>query len=199
MLPAPVVHRLILRMADAIAQDQDVLTRLDQAIGDGDHGVNMVRGFEALRAEAEALSQRPWAELLHQGGMTLVTSIGGAAGPLYGSLLMGMGKAAGTGAGLAEQVTAGVEAVKRRGRSDVGAKTMLDVLVPVAEAIARGEAMQQLRTVADTACAATAERVATRGRAAYLGERSRGHIDPGAASSRLLVQVCCTVLEEGEA
>jgi dihydroxyacetone kinase-like protein len=126
--------------------------------------------------------------------------VGGASGPLYGSLLMAMGKAGeeapGDVARLAEVVGAGVEAVKARGKSDVGAKTMLDVLAPVQAALAGGADIAAVRAAADAGLAATEAMRATKGRAAFLGERSVGHLDPGARSSALLVHAVCDVLEE---
>jgi len=190
------VERLILVAAAAMDNGAAELTRLDRAIGDADHGTNMKRGFDALRAIAAELADMPWPDELERAGRTLVLSIGGAAGPLYGSLLLGMGEAARDGASVAEQVATGVARVGARGRTEAGAKTLLDVLIPVSRALAERHPPRQIRTVADAACESTRAMVATRGRAAFLGERSRGHIDPGAASSRLLVQAICDVLEE---
>jgi len=132
--------------------------------------------------------------------MTLVMKVGGASGPLYGSLLMAMGKAGEAAPqdtqALAAVVAAGVEAVKKRGKSDVGAKTMLDVLAPVQAALAEGGDIAAVRAAADAGLAATKPLRATKGRAAFLGERSVGHLDPGARSSALLVHAVCDVLEE---
>jgi phosphoenolpyruvate---glycerone phosphotransferase subunit DhaL len=127
--------------------------------------------------------------------MTLITTVGGASGPLYGSLLMAVGKAGQAGKGWPEACAEGVEAVKRRGKSDVGAKTMLDVLVPVVEALAAGKPLAELRLIATASREATKEMLATRGRASFLGERSRGHYDPGATSAQLLIHAVCDVLE----
>jgi len=193
---------LIERSAQLIAEAADELTELDRAIGDGDHGINLKRGFDAVLGEADRLAQMEPAEALQQAGMILVRTVGGASGPLYGSLLMGMGKAAARGADVVTQLAEGIEMVRRRGRSDRGCKTMLDVLVPVLETLrsASGaplpELVARVRETADAALEATRDMVATRGRASFLGERSRGHLDPGAASSRLLVHAVCDVLEE---
>ena len=186
---------LIDAAAATIAAHAEELTRLDQAIGDGDHGSNMQRGFQAILGQREALAALAPGEALQKAGMTLVTTVGGASGPLYGSLLMAVGKAAQAGKGWPEAFAEGVEAVKRRGKSDVGAKTMLDVLVPVAEALAAGQPLAELRTIATASREATKEMLATRGRASFLGERSRGHYDPGATSTQLLVHAVCDVLE----
>ncbi|MFO1039207.1 MAG: dihydroxyacetone kinase subunit DhaL [Geminicoccaceae bacterium] len=174
------------------------LTKLDQAIGDGDHGSNMQRGFQAIARDREALAAMEPGEALMKAGMTLVTTVGGASGPLYGSLLMGMGKAAEAGKSWTEAFAEAVDSVKKRGKSDVGAKTMLDVLVPVLETLrAEGEgAFASIRSTADAAREATKPMLATRGRASFLGERSRDHYDPGATSSQLLVHAVCDVLEK---
>ena len=122
---------LIDAAAKVIAEHADALTALDQAIGDGDHGINMKRGFEAILAEKEAIAALDDGDALQKAGMTLVMKVGGASGPLYGSLLMGMAKAAKAGGDLTEQLGEGIALVKKRGKSDAGAKTMLDVLLPV--------------------------------------------------------------------
>jgi dihydroxyacetone kinase-like protein len=194
------IRRLVEAAETAIAAHAEELTALDQAIGDGDHGLNMLRGFKAVRDAAEEIAGLPFGKALQKAGMTLVMKVGGASGPLYGSLLMAMGKAGeeapGDVARLAEVVGAGVEAVKARGKSDVGAKTMLDVLAPVQAALAGGADIAAVRAAADAGLAATEAMRATKGRAAFLGERSVGHLDPGARSSALLVHAVCDVLEE---
>ena len=193
---------LIARAAAAIAAHEEELTTLDRAIGDGDHGANMRRGFAAIEAAGAEVTGLEFGAALQKAGMTLVMSVGGASGPLYGSLLMAMGKHAASApqdaAGVAAMLTDGIEAVKKRGRSDAGAKTMLDVLVPVRDAIAAsgGDAMAAARAAADAGLAATRDMKATKGRASFLGERSIGHLDPGARSSALLVHAVCDSLEE---
>jgi dihydroxyacetone kinase-like protein len=192
---------LIERTAAAIAAHAEELTRLDQAIGDGDHGVNLRRGFDAIAADKETIAALAPGDALQKAGMTLVMKVGGASGPLYGSLLMGMAKAAKAGEPLARQLSAGIALVMQRGKADVGAKTMLDVLVPVRDALERHadaapeEALAAVRAAADAAREATRDMLATRGRASFLGERSRGHYDPGATSSQLLIHAVCDVLE----
>lgn len=187
--------------AKAIIDHADELTALDQAIGDGDHGINMKRGFEAMRQEKDAIATLLDDEALHKAGMTLVMKVGGASGPLYGSFLMGMAKAVKAGHDLEAQVAEGIAMVKRRGKSDIGAKTMLDVLVPVHNTMKDHRDLKQaamiraIRQAADEAREATRDMQATRGRASFLGERSKGHYDPGATSSRLLINVICDVLE----
>ena len=195
------LRRLIEAGAACIATHAEELTALDQAIGDGDHGVNMKRGFDAIAAAADEICGLPPDAALQKAGMTLVMSVGGASGPLYGSLLMGMGKLANEArdrAGVAAMFAAGVAAVKRRGKSEAGEKTMLDVLVPVLEALERGDGdpLTDARVAADEGLAATKDMLATKGRASFLGERSIGHLDPGARSSALLIHSICDVLED---
>ena len=206
-MASELISRLIDTMAAAITEHTELLTRLDSAIGDGDHGHNMRRGFRAITAEREQLAGLPLGEALHQAGMTLVMKVGGASGPLYGSLLMAMGKAAekmpADASGVAAIWAEGIEAVKRRGRSEIGEKTMLAVLVPAQDALraaaSAGLAPEQIRArvreAAARGLAATGPMKATKGRASYLGERSIGHLDPGAQSSALLIAAVCDVLE----
>jgi phosphoenolpyruvate---glycerone phosphotransferase subunit DhaL len=198
------VGRLLDAAVTTIREHAAQLTALDQAIGDGDHGINMRRGFDAIAQARDDLVGLPLDQALQKAGMTLVMKVGGASGPLYGSLLMAMGKAAvpHDAASLAEGFGQGIEAVKKRGRSDVGEKTMLDVLVPTLQALqaggaAAGELSAKVRAVAEEALAATAPMRATKGRASFLGERSIGHLDPGARSSALLIEAVCDVLDGG--
>ena len=194
-MPSALTLALIDATAATISTHADELTSLDRAIGDGDHGSNMQRGFQAIAAQREALAELELGDALQKAGMILVTTVGGASGPLYGSLLMGIGKALKAGKNPADACAEGVESVKKRGKSDVGAKTMLDVLVPVQEAFLAGGGGGDLRRIADECREATRPMQATRGRASFLGERSIGHVDPGATSSCLLIQAACDVLE----
>jgi multiple sugar transport system ATP-binding protein len=193
------MRALIARCEAVIAAHAEELTSLDQAIGDGDHGLNMARGFGAIGTAAGEISALPFGQALHKAGTTLVMKVGGASGPLYGSLLVAMGKAAAEpprdSSGLAAMFAAGIDAVKSRGKSDAGAKTMLDVLIPSQRALASGGDFAEIRAAADQALAATRDMRATKGRAAFLGERSIGHLDPGARSSQLLIGAVCDVLE----
>src|SRR5688572_12604205 len=132
---------LIEAVAAAVIAHADELMRLDQAIGDGDHGANMKRGFEAVLADLDALAAKPLPDALKAAGTILVMKVGGASGPLYGTLFMGLGKSLPETPdrnAVAEALQAAIAAVKARGKSDAGQKTMLDVLVPVQEAIAGG-------------------------------------------------------------
>lgn len=200
-MPDDLVSELIETAVAAVVGHADELTRLDSAIGDGDHGANMRRGFEAIGAQREMLAGMARGEALRAAGTTLVKTVGGASGPLFGTLFMTTGKALDAGEAPATALAQGVEAVKARGRSDAGAKTLLDVLVPVVATLRASatqplaEQLRALRQTADDALEATRAMQASRGRASFLGERSRGHLDPGASSARLLVHALCDVLE----
>jgi phosphoenolpyruvate---glycerone phosphotransferase subunit DhaL len=178
------------------------LTALDQAIGDGDHGTNMKRGFEAVLSKLDAIGSQPLAEAVKTIGKTLVMTVGGASGPLYGSFFLAAGEALSRKTlpeDLAEVFGSGVDAVSARGRSQAGEKTMLDVLVPVLETLkanaGRADLIERVRATANEAVARTAPMQATKGRASFLGPRSVGHIDPGARSSCVLLHAVCESLE----
>jgi phosphoenolpyruvate---glycerone phosphotransferase subunit DhaL len=197
MTPA-LLHRLILAVADDVIAHADELTALDRAVGDGDHGVNMKRGFEAVRADAGTTAEKPLPEALKAIGTQLVMKVGGASGPLYGTLFLALSKEiAPDGSNLPAAFAKAVEAVQARGKSHPGQKTMLDVLAPVERALAEGGAdlPSELSKVAVSAADATIPMLATRGRASFLGERSIGHMDPGARSSALIIASMCRVLE----
>ena len=197
MTPA-LLHRLILAVADEVIAHADELTELDQAVGDGDHGINMKRGFEAVRADAGATAEKPLPDALKAIGTQLVMKVGGASGPLYGTLFMALGKEiAPDASNLSIAFASAVEAVKSRGKSQPGQKTMLDVLAPVQVALAEGgtDLSVRLPILAASAADATIPMLATRGRASFLGERSIGHMDPGARSSALIVASVCRALE----
>ena len=193
-------RRLIKTVAERVIQHTDELVALDQAIGDGDHGLNMKRGFEAVLADLDKFSALPLGESLKGVGMALVMKVGGASGPLYGSLFMALGKslpAQADRAGLAKAFAAAVDAVKARGKSDVGQKTMIDVLVPVLSVLqdTAGDLPARLCSTAQRAASATVPVRAQRGRASFLGERSIGHMDPGARSASLMVCAVVDVME----
>lgn len=196
------LRSMIAAAAQQVMDRADELTALDQAIGDGDHGINMKRGCGEVLSQLDAIAARPTGEALKALGMALVMKIGGASGPLYGSLFMGMGKALGdrgaTEALLPEIVSAGVDAVAARGKSRIGEKTMLDVLAPVRDAISAGGSnlAVRVREAAERGAAATIPMRATKGRAAFLGERSVGHMDPGARSSQIIVEALSPFLEQ---
>lgn len=197
----PLLTRIIVAARDAIEANWEQLSRLDQAIGDGDHGANLRRGFNALHDARSRIAELPFDEASKLGGMTLIKSIGGASGPLLGSLVMGFATAGPrmpTSRGeIALMMRAGVEAVKARGKSNVGAKTMIDVLEPVTAFLEEGTDVSPsaAAAVARGGAEATVDMIATKGRAAFLGERSRGHQDPGATSSALIIEAICRQLE----
>ena len=195
---------LVQGVAGAVIENADKLTTLDQAIGDGDHGLNMKRGFEAVVSELDTYAAKPLAEGLKAVGMQLVMKVGGASGPLYGTFFMALGKELPEEElsleGFAGAMERAIEAVKARGKSDTGQKTMLDVLVPVCDALSSGtgDLLQKLPAVADEAAAATIPMLAIKGRASFLGERSIGHMDPGACSTALITGAVCRSLKEAQ-
>ena len=192
--------RLIAGVARRVIDHADELTALDQAIGDGDHGINMRRGFEAVLADRDGLAAKPLPEALKAIGMALVMKVGGASGPLYGTLFMTLGKELPAEPGIDDLVRAfdaAIAAVKARGKSEVGQKTMLDVLVPVHAALASDDGAglaARLKAAAAAAAEATAPMKAIRGRASFLGDRSIGHVDPGGRSVWLIVEALCDAL-----
>ena len=184
------LRRLIETVAHTVIDHADELTALDSAIGDGDHGANMTRGFEAVLADIDGLAAKPLPEALKALGTQLVMKVGGASGPLYGTLFMALGKNVPEKLdrpAIAEALDAAIAAVKARGKAEVGQKTMLDVLVPVQQAVASGGSPAAVAARANEAADATIPMKATRGRASFLGDRSIGHMDPGARSSALIV------------
>jgi dihydroxyacetone kinase-like protein len=197
------LRSVIVAAAQQVIASAPELTALDQAIGDGDHGINMKRGFEAVLGKVDAIAAQPLGDAVNTVGKTLVMTVGGASGPLYGSFFMAVGQAIAAGRrlpeDLAEVFASGVDAVSARGRSKAGEKTMLDVLVPVLETLrlhaGSPDLMLCVRRTASEAAERTAPMLATKGRASYLGARSIGHIDPGARSSCVLVHAICTTLE----
>ena len=192
------LSRLVVAAADTIAAHADELTALDQAIGDGDHGLNMKRGFEALRAEADAFAAKPLPEALKAIGTKLVMTVGGASGPLFGTLFMALGKEISADPDRTNLTAAfgkAIEAVAARGKSQIGQKTMLDVLQPVHEALLQGKTAAEIVDTADRAAKATVPMKALRGRASFLGDRSIGHMDAGARSTALLVRAVAETIE----
>ncbi len=200
MIDRDMRKRLIVAVANRVVASAEELTDLDRAIGDGDHGTNMRRGFEAVLAVADELSAKSLGESLKGVGTTLVMKVGGASGPLYGTLFMSLGKSLAddvSQAQVAEAFAVAIEAVKARGKSDVGQKTMLDVFHPVLGALCEGgEGLPaRLKLTAKRAAEDTIPMNAIRGRASFLGERSVGHMDPGARSSELIVDAVADVME----
>ncbi|HEV8390862.1 MAG TPA: dihydroxyacetone kinase subunit DhaL [Dongiaceae bacterium] len=199
-LDADLRAELVKAVAATIDRHAEELTTLDQAIGDGDHGINMKRGFDAVLADVANLSAKPWPDFLKGVGTMLVMKVGGASGPLYGTLFMALGKDLPAGPGRGDLVRAfrgAIIAVQARGKSERGQKTMLDVLIPVAEALeAGGSEIGAITLAAHAAADATIPVKAVRGRASFLGERSMGHMDPGARSSALMIEAIGKVLEK---
>lgn len=194
------------RFRDLVTEKRDYLTELDSAIGDADHGANMARGMGAVMEKLGGQNASTVDELLKGVGMTLVTSVGGASGPLYGTLFLRMGMTAGAvetldAAALGAALRAGLEGVVARGKAEAGDKTMYDAMEPALAAYdaAAGSGDISAATAAafDAAAAghdATIDLVARKGRASYLGERSAGHLDPGATSTAYLFQALAETL-----
>lgn len=186
-------------MNGIIQENKDFLTQLDMPIGDSDHGINMARGFQAVADKLPSLAEKDAGTILKTVGMTLVSTVGGASGPLYGTAFM---KAAVVANGKMEltmedflaMLDAAVEGVKFRGKSTTGEQTMLDAMVPALEAMksasgSAGEILAAGLAAAQAGVENTKGMIATKGRASYLGERSLGHQDPGATSFALLLSV----------
>ncbi|MEU2260736.1 dihydroxyacetone kinase subunit DhaL [Streptomyces sp. NPDC019645] len=190
MLDADFFLRWMNALAEAVDREAGRLTELDAAIGDADHGTNLQRGFTAVKAALEKDAPATPGAVLMLTGRQLISTVGGASGPLYGTLLRRAGKALGdepevSRAQLAEALRAGIAAVAQLGGAKPGDKTMLDALEPAATAL--DESFAAAREAADEGAAATVPMLARKGRASYLGERSIGHQDPGATSSALLI------------
>lgn len=196
------MYELIKTVGASVIENKSFLTELDAKIGDGDHGINMARGFEAVAVKLDGLGDgKDIGTVLKTIGMTLVTSVGGAAGPLYGTAFMRaagpvQGKTAVENEAVAEMLNAAINGIKERGKATRGEKTMLDALEPAYDAYQA--ATQEGKDIVDSleaACDAaqsgvefTKTIIATKGRASYLGERSIGHQDPGATSSYLMLK-----------
>ena len=196
-----VLEAIIDAVAVRIIAAAEELTELDSAIGDADHGLNMKRGFDAVLADRASILAKPLPEALKAIGMTLVMKVGGASGPLYGTLFMTLGKELPAEPSLADGArafAAAVEAVKARGKADFNNKTMLDVLGPVASHLSGdGASFGSVRALAAARAEATIPMKALKGRASFLGERSIGHMDPGARSSQIIIEAVCDTLEAG--
>jgi dihydroxyacetone kinase-like protein len=190
----------MLRFASKIAENKEMLTALDAAIGDADHGINMARGMEEVRRRLATYADEDLGAFFKTIGMTLLSKVGGASGPLYGTLFLRMGIASAgrnelTDGEFAAAFVAGVDGVRQRGSARLGDKTMVDALLPAMVALQRAleehaslcEAMEAARQAAEEGMKATIPMQASKGRASYLGPRSIGHQDPGATSAYLLV------------
>jgi phosphoenolpyruvate---glycerone phosphotransferase subunit DhaL len=201
-ITATAVRDWVRAYAAEITENRAELVRLDTAIGDGDHGTNMDRGMRKAVEKVDATEGEDIGALLKAVGMALVSSVGGAAGPLYGTLFLQMGTASAGReeldlAGWAAALEAGVSGVQTRGKAEPGDKTMVDALLPAVEALRAaaadgsglGDALRRSAGAAEEGVKATVPLEARRGRASYLGPRSVGHQDPGATSAQLLLEV----------
>ncbi|WP_327312509.1 dihydroxyacetone kinase subunit DhaL [Streptomyces sp. NBC_01235] len=190
MLDADFFRRWMTATAASVDREADRLTALDSPIGDADHGSNLRRGFTAVTAALEKEAPGTPGAVLVLAGRQLISTVGGASGPLYGTLLRRTGKALGDAAevdegGFAEALRTGVDAVMQLGGAAPGDKTMIDSLVPAVDALPDG--FRAARAAAEQGAEATTPLQARKGRASYLGERSIGHQDPGATSAALLI------------
>lgn len=195
----------LIQLLDAIAQavhdQRELLTELDAAIGDGDHGHNLAKGFAAVREKVLTQPETDLGKILQQTGMTLIATVGGASGPLYGTAFVRMGaqlsgRSEVAYADLPGLLEAAIGGIKQRGKAERGEKTMLDALIPAREALAAAvaeglpklEGLDRAARAAEEGVAFTRTIRATKGRASYLGDRSIGHQDPGATSSALMLR-----------
>ncbi|HEM2765589.1 TPA: dihydroxyacetone kinase subunit L [Streptococcus suis] len=174
-----------------IQENKDYLSELDSPIGDGDHGGNMARGMAAVMQELSEKDYETADQVFKVVAMQLLSKVGGASGPLYGSAFMGITKASQAGADLADTLQAGLEMIQKRGKAELGEKTMVDVWIPVISALRESQLTME---IIHKAVQGTKDIAATKGRASYVGERSIGHIDPGSFSSGLLFEA---MLEAG--
>jgi phosphoenolpyruvate---glycerone phosphotransferase subunit DhaL len=208
LLDAASIRRWVRACAGELAANRDFLTQLDAAIGDADHGVNMDRGFSAAVTDLEAAPTLPAGEMLERVGTTLIYRVGGASGPLFGSMYRAAGVSLGSidsidGERLLDALRAGLEAIQRLGAAEVGDKTMVDAYVPALDALERelrsgGGLSAAVRAAAEAAregVRSTIPLQARKGRASYLGARSVGHQDPGATSTGLLFSALSQVVE----
>jgi dihydroxyacetone kinase-like protein len=205
------VVQFVRAFAKVMSENREYLTGLDSAIGDADHGINMDRGMTAALAKLDGVPEGDVGNLFKTVGMTLVSTVGGAGGPLYGTLFLQMGTAVGGKSELssqdwAEALTKGLEGVVMRGKAEPGDKTMVDALTPARDALKEaldegasfGDALRRSAAAAEEGMKGTIPLVARKGRASYLGERSAGHQDPGATSSFLLLKTAADTWADGD-
>ena len=198
--------QLIVAIDNTINSNAEAVTALDQAIGDGDHVINLQRGMAMLVTQAEELSQLAWPAAWQKMGMILMSTVGGASGSLYGTFFIALSKAAYQqtldGSCFASIFNTAVEAVKQRGKADAGEKTMLDVYIPVAHYLTQAaenhtrlaDVLATLPDIANAGVESTRDMMATKGRASFLAERSLGHIDAGAKTAQLMICAIVDVL-----
>ena len=205
-LTPTLLPKLIAAIAETLANHADEVTELDQAIGDGDHLINLQRGIKALTEKQDELIALDWPNAWQKIGMILMSAIGGASGSLYATLFLALSKAAKDQAlnvqSFADSFNLAVEAVKHRGKAEAGEKTLLDVYIPVAlylntvaaSSITLPEMLNTVITIAITGMEATRDMIATKGRASFLEQRSIGHIDAGAKTAQLMISAIVGVL-----
>ncbi|MDO5607453.1 MAG: dihydroxyacetone kinase subunit DhaL [Capnocytophaga sp.] len=190
-----------------LAENKDYLTDLDRAIGDADHGLNMTRGFTKVKEKLETNPSEDIGDIFKNTAFTLISTVGGASGPLYGALFLkasmqSKGKSSLTTSEFANAMEAGVKEIQAKGGASLGDKTMVDLWIPVIEALKKEQdtelasCIDQIISVAEDAKNATIDLIAKKGRASYIGERSKGHLDPGATSSFLLLKALQQTLSE---
>ena len=195
MLLKPVIEACTQTLIDHVEE----LTALDAAIGDGDHGLNMKRGALAIRAKLPELETKNLNDALKTMGMTCMSTIGGSSGPVFGTLLVTLGKELPehpAAADVAQALAAGIAALSRLGKVEVGHKTLLDVLDPVQKVLAAGgdDLVARVKQCAFDSAQATAAMDAIKGRASFLGDRALGHVDPGSRSMALIIGTLCDTL-----
>ncbi|HLR92012.1 MAG TPA: dihydroxyacetone kinase subunit DhaL [Atopostipes sp.] len=184
------VSKWIELFGEKVTENKETLNQLDTAIGDGDHGSNLTRGAAAVKEKAAESTYDTLSDLFQDVGMALVSKVGGASGPLYGSAFIEMAKKARETEDMGELLAAGLEGIQKRGKAEEGEKTMVDEWAPVIEHVKAGTLTQD---VIQENLEKTKEMKATKGRASYLGDRSIGHIDPGAQSSAYLFEALLEV------
>jgi dihydroxyacetone kinase-like protein len=203
------VMEYLQRAADMLAENKEYLTELDSAIGDADHGINMNRGFQAILKKLPSVQDKDAGTILKTAGMTLVSTVGGAGGPLYGTALMQAGMAVAgkhelTGKDILAALEAALNGVMMRGKAKPGEKTMIEAIHPAVKVLREeldngahtADALNKAAAAAEQGMKDTIPMIATKGRASYLGERSRGHQDPGATSSYLLINLIAKMARE---
>ena len=199
------IFNLINNIKIIIIQNKDEIEKLDQQIGDGDHIFNILRGLEEISKLKDSLIEKSIDQLFKQLGVKIMTTVGGSSGALFATLLIGMSKKYNSQlnntVNLSNMFTEGVESMKKRGKSDIGEKTMLDVLIPVSKELQKlkneknlKKIAEQIKVIAERGMLSTKDIIATKGRASFLGERSIGHIDPGARSSQLAIEAICNTI-----
>ena len=205
---AVAMRRFVETFAERLHERREELTQLDSAVGDADHGINMDRGFSAVRMRLDDLAQADLGAFAKGIGMTLISTVGGASGPLYGTFFLRLATAFGDRASatpeeLGQALRAGLEGVRQRGKAELGDKTMVDAMSPAVDAYeaASGDGIGAALDAAVTAAAGGRDRVtplvARKGRASYLGERAAGHQDPGATSTTILFESLRDAVAQG--